>query len=89
MIAVQGRRARDLLASLVEGIAMAEADFPHMAVRTGRLCGLPTRLFRISFTGEPGFEVNVPAGHAAAVWQALLAAAQALGGCAYGSDDGG
>ena len=35
---------------------------PHMSVRDGRICGVPTRLFRVSFTGELGFEVNVPAG---------------------------
>ncbi len=28
------------------------------------------RLFRVSFTGELGFEVNVPARHGAAVWSA-------------------
>ena len=32
-----------------------------MAVREGRIRGVPTRLFRVSFTGELGFEVNVPA----------------------------
>ena len=38
------------------------AAFPHMSVREGRICGVPTRLARVSFTGELGFEVNVPSG---------------------------
>ncbi len=31
-------------------------------------------LFRVSFTGELGFEVNVPADYGAAVWEAIYAA---------------
>ena len=38
---------------------------PHMASRAARICGVPMRLFRVSFTGELGFEVNVPADSAA------------------------
>jgi len=44
---------------------------PHMSVRTGRFAGVPCRLFRVSFTGEPGFEINVPWGHGAALWAQL------------------
>ena len=36
--------------------------------------GSPARLFRISFTGELGFEVNVPARHGLRLWEALLEA---------------
>ncbi len=72
-IAVQGPRARDILAPHVTGIDLAHAAFPHMSVREGRICGVPTRLFRVSFTGELGFEINVPADYGPAVWRALMA----------------
>ena len=36
------------------------------------MCGVPTRLFRVSFTGELGFEINVPADFGPAVWRALM-----------------
>ena len=42
-----------------------------MSVREGRICGVPTRLFRMSFTGEMGFEVNVPADFGPAIWEAI------------------
>ena len=38
-----------------------------MSVREGKICGVPTRLFRVSFTGELGFEINVPADYGPAV----------------------
>ena len=70
VIAVQGPRAREVLAPLVQDIDLA---MPHMALAEGHICGVPTRLFRVSFTGELGFEVNVPADAAAAVWDAIAA----------------
>ncbi|MBN8847467.1 MAG: (2Fe-2S)-binding protein [Sphingomonas sp.] len=86
VIAVQGPRARDVIAPLVEGIDLSPDAFPHMAVREGRICGVPTRLFRVSFTGELGFEVNVPAGHARAVWEAIDVAGQQFGITPYGTE---
>ncbi|MDO9415221.1 sarcosine oxidase subunit alpha [Pararhizobium sp.] len=86
VIAVQGPKAREILAPLVEGIDMSNEDFPHMSVREGKICGVPTRLFRMSFTGEAGFEVNVPADYGQAVWEAIWARAEPLGACAYGTE---
>ena len=74
VIAVQGPKAREILAPLVEGIDISAAAMPHMSVREGRICGAPTRLFRVSFTGELGFEVNVPADFGPAIWDAILQA---------------
>jgi sarcosine oxidase subunit alpha len=86
VIAVQGPKAREILAPLVEGIDMANEAFPHMSVREGKICGVPTRLFRMSFTGEAGYEVNVPADYGQAVWEAIWARAEPLGACAYGTE---
>jgi sarcosine oxidase subunit alpha len=57
-----------------------------MAVAEGRICGVPTRLFRVSFTGELGFEVNVPSRYGRAVWEAIRAAGQAHGVATYGTE---
>ncbi len=79
VIAVQGPQARAVIAPLVEGIDLA---MPHMSVREGRICGVPTRLFRVSFTGELGFEINVPADQGQMVWDAVFAA----GAVPYGTE---
>ena len=86
VIAVQGPRARDVLAPLVEDIDLGASAFPHMAVRSGRICGIETRLFRVSFTGEIGFEVNVAADYGRAVWEAIWQEARRFDAAAYGTE---
>jgi sarcosine oxidase subunit alpha len=86
VIAVQGPQAREALAPLVAGVDLSNGALPHMSVASGTILGAPMRLFRVSFTGELGYEVNVPAGQALRIWQAVLARAEALGGCAYGTE---
>lgn len=84
VVAVQGPRARATLEALVEGIDLS--TMPHMAVREGRISGLPMRLLRVSFTGELGFEVNVSAEHGEAVWQAIYDAGRGYGVVPYGTE---
>jgi sarcosine oxidase, subunit alpha len=86
VIAVQGPKSRDIIAPLVEGIDISDAGMPHMSVREGKVCGVPTRLFRMSFSGERGFEVNVPADYGRAVWEALWAQGEKHDACAYGTE---
>ena len=57
-----------------------------MSVREGRICGVRCALFRVSFTGELGFEINVPADYGARVWEAVWREVQRHGGCAYGTE---
>lgn len=86
VVAVQGPKAREVLEPLVEDIDLSREAFPHMAMREGRICGVPTRLFRVSFTGELGYEVNVPSDYGRAVWEAIWANVEKVGGCAYGTE---
>ncbi len=86
VIAVQGPRARQVLQPLVEGMDIGPHSLPHMSVATGRICGVPMRLFRVSFTGELGFEVNVPADFGLAVWEAIFAAGEPYGITPYGTE---
>jgi len=84
-IAVSGPQARATLAPLVDGDLSAEA-LPHMAWCEARVAGVDARIFRISFTGETAFEINVPADYGAHVWDRLAAAGQAAGICVYGTE---
>jgi len=86
VIAVQGPNARKVLEPLVEGIDISAAAMPHMSVAHGRICGVPLLLFRVSFSGELGFEVNVPADYGAPVWEAIHAAGQPHGMVEYGTE---
>jgi sarcosine oxidase, subunit alpha len=86
VIAVQGPRARELITPFVEGIDLSRESMPHMSVREGLVCGLPMRLMRVSFTGELGFELNVPPDYVRAVWEALWSAGRAYGCVVYGTE---
>jgi sarcosine oxidase subunit alpha len=86
VIAVQGPLAREVLKPLVTGIDLSREAMPHMSVREGSICGVPTRLFRVSFTGELGFEVNVPSGYGRFVWEVIFAAGKPYGITPYGTE---
>jgi sarcosine oxidase subunit alpha len=86
VIAVQGPRARDVIAPLVDGVDVSPAAMPHMSVREGQVNGVPARLFRVSFTGELGYEINVPADFGEAVWRAVYTAGEAHGIAPYGTE---
>ncbi len=84
VIAVQGPRARETIVTLVQGIDLSNAAMPHLSVREGVVAGVPARLFRVSYTGELGYEINVPADHGPTVWDAVCAAGRSLGITPYG-----
>jgi sarcosine oxidase subunit alpha len=86
VVSVQGPKARDILAPLISGIDMSREAMPHLSVREGTLRGVPLRLFRVSFTGELGYEVNVPARFGRSVWEAIWSAAEGFGATAYGTE---
>ena len=86
VIAVQGPNARRVLQPLCPDIDISAEAMPHMSVRKGPVCGVPARLFRVSFTGELGFEINVPAGHGRAVWEAVFEAGAPFGITPYGTE---
>src|ERR1700722_2798701 len=85
-IAVQGPKAHECVAPLVEGVDLKGDAFPHMSLREARVCGIPARLMRVSFTGELGYEINVPSHFGRAVWEAAWREVQKQDGCAYGTE---
>jgi sarcosine oxidase subunit alpha len=85
-IAVQGPLARETITPLFEGVDLSHNALPHMSVREARISGVPARLMRVSFTGELGYEINVPAPFGRAVWEAVWREVQKNGGCAYGTE---
>jgi sarcosine oxidase subunit alpha len=85
-IAISGPDSRKLLAELTEEIDASPEAFPHMSMRAGGVRGVPARVFRISFTGELGFEIQVPAGHGLAVWEACIEAGVRYGITPYGTE---
>jgi sarcosine oxidase subunit alpha len=84
-IAVAGPKARALLERL-GGMDVSKEAMPFMTFADGTLGGLPVRVHRISFSGELSYEIAVPAGHAASLWEKLHEAGQEFGLMAYGTE---
>jgi len=84
-MAVAGPQARALLEPLTD-IDLAAGKFGFMEWREGSVAGVPARIFRISFTGELSFEVNVPAYHALHVWEAIFSRGTAFDLTPYGTE---
>ena len=84
--ALCGPNARLLLTELCPGLDLSGEAFPHMTWQAGTVAGLEARIFRIGFTGELSFEINVPAGHGPALWEALLAAGEKYAITPFGTE---
>ena len=82
-INLAGPRARDVLARLA-AMDVSAAALPYLAAAEGLIAGIPTRLLRIGFVGELGFELHVPADYGEALWDALLEAGAEFGICPFG-----
>lgn len=84
--AVVGPKSRAVLAKVCSGIDLSPASFKFMDWREGTVAGVPARVFRISFSGELAFEVNVEAGYGHHVWEALMAAGAEFAMTPYGTE---
>ena len=84
--ALVGPKSRDVLAKLCSDIDLSADAFRFMDVREGRVADIPARVFRISFSGELSFEVNVAAQDGRAVWDALIGAGSEFDITPYGTE---
>ena len=80
--AIAGPQARTLLASLLDH----DPGLPFMGTAPVTVMGTPARLFRISFSGEQGYELAVPTACGEALFRDLVARAETLGGGPYGME---
>ncbi|MGZ5307535.1 MAG: ferredoxin, partial [Actinomycetota bacterium] len=85
-IAMNGPRARDVLAALGADVDLSASAFPFMTFREGTVAGLPTRVARVSFSGELAYELNVAGWHGLAMWEAVMTAGEAFGITPYGTE---
>jgi methylglutamate dehydrogenase subunit C len=81
--AVAGPKARALIQSLLDAPL---GEFPFMAVGEVQLGSIAARLFRISFSGEEGYEIAVPTRFGEALFRDLVARAETMGGGPYGME---
>ncbi|MGL4767302.1 MAG: sarcosine oxidase subunit alpha family protein [Formosimonas sp.] len=85
-IALVGPNSRAVLAKLTDDIDLSPETFKFMDWRAGTVAGLPSRVFRVSFSGEMAYEINVESGYAHYVWEQVMAAGAEFDITPYGTE---
>lgn len=84
-MSIAGPDSRKLLEKLTDLDVSAEA-FGFMDWKEAVVAGVPARIFRISFTGDLSYEINVPAHYGLQVWEALFEAGEEFNLTPYGTE---
>ncbi len=83
--AVAGPAARALLNTLLD-TPIDNETWPFMSCAEASASGVKGRLFRISFSGEHGYEIALPSRYGEALFRDLVARAETMGGGACGME---
>jgi sarcosine oxidase, subunit alpha len=86
VIGISGPLARKLMGEVAPDMALDDASFPHLSFKDGVVAGVSSRVYRITFTGEATYEVNVAPSYAMHVWRALMQAGEKYGITPYGTE---
>ena len=70
--AVAGPNSRSLLSKLFPNIDVSNEALPFMGYVEGDLFGVKARIFRISFSGELAYEINVESGYGNFMWEKII-----------------
>jgi sarcosine oxidase subunit alpha len=85
-VSLAGPHSRALMQTVCEGIDFSAHEMPFMSVRAGTAAGVAARVFRISFSGELAYEINVNANHGQHVWDACMGAGKKNDITPYGTE---
>jgi sarcosine oxidase subunit alpha len=81
-----GPECHKLVAELCDGMDASPETFEFMTFRETTVGGIPARVFRISFTGELSYEINVPATYGLWLWEEIFAKGARYGVTPYGTE---
>jgi sarcosine oxidase subunit alpha len=83
-VTVAGPRSWDWLKAVGFEMALAPQSMKHMTIQESTLEGVPLRVLRASFSGELGYEINLPADHVGALLTRLWERAADYSAVPYG-----
>jgi sarcosine oxidase subunit alpha len=85
-MALAGPDARRVLRELAPECDWCNEALPYMGYQAATIGGIEARVFRISFSGELSYEINVPADYGRAIWEKIIAAGAPFGITPYGTE---
>ncbi len=70
--AIAGPKSRDVLQKLFPDLDVSNEGLPFMGYMEGNLFGVNAKIFRISFSGELAYEVNVESDNGNYMWEKII-----------------
>lgn len=86
VVSVSGPKSGDLITSICAGDGLDADNFPFMTWKDAAIEDIDCRIFRISFTGEISYEINVQARYGLWLWEKVLSAGEPFGITPYGTE---
>ncbi|MEC7455938.1 MAG: sarcosine oxidase subunit alpha family protein [Pseudomonadota bacterium] len=83
---ISGHNSRKLIQKLCSDIDFNNDNFKFMEWKQGLIAGIEARIFRVSFTGELSFEINVPSNFGLYIWNKLIEAGAEFDITPYGTE---
>ncbi len=84
--AIAGPKSRNLLKLMFPDLDVSNEGLPFMGFKEANLFNVPARIFRISFSGELAYEVNVPSDYGNFMWNKIIEFGKTLNIQPYGTE---
>ena len=84
--AIAGPKSREVLQKLFPELDVSNEGLPFMGYKEGDLSGVHARIFRISFSGELAYEVNVESDNGNFMWEKIMEIGKEFHIEAYGTE---
>jgi sarcosine oxidase subunit alpha len=84
--ALAGPNSRELLSKLFSETNILNEALPFMGYKESDLFGVPARIFRISFSGELAYEINVESSYGTFMWEKIIEFGQEMNIEPYGTE---
>lgn len=84
--ALAGPNSRKLLGKLFKNIDVSNEGIQFMGYKESDLYGVPARIFRISFSGELAYEINVESDYGIFMWKKIIELGKEMNIEPYGTE---
>ena len=84
--AIAGPKSRDVLQKLFPDLDVSNEGLPFMGYVEGNLFGVNAKIFRISFSGELAYEVNVESDNGNFMWEKIMEVGKEFNIQPYGTE---
>ncbi len=86
VVSVSGPKSGELITAICDGDGLDPDNFPFMSWKDAKIEDIDCRIFRISFTGELSYEINIQARYGLWLWEKVMAAGEPFGITPYGTE---